>query len=77
MPQASDELRSRIQARFGSIDIHGPEQFLRNAGYTLTNDWLWKAKPGVVSWNDMSDDEWECMLFLVDEWDYGFLEPRK
>lgn len=71
MPQASDELRESITKRFGSIDTYGPERFLIDAGYTISPDWLLKPKAGVKNLRDMTRDEFECILFLVHEWDYG------
>lgn len=72
MPQASDELRTVMERRFGSIDTHGPTKFLKDAGYTLTRQWEW-FKPGVTELRQMTQDEYECLLFLVHEWDYGGL----
>lgn len=74
MPQASDDLRQRMRDRFGSIMDDGPSKFLTGAGYVLTRGWEWKPKPGVSRHDDMTEEEWECLLFLVDEWDYGALE---
>ena len=74
MPQASDELRSRMEERFGdSISDAGPTKFLEDAGYKLTSSWLWEPKKGVESLKDMTQEEYECILFLVHEWDYGGL----
>lgn len=77
MPQASDELRARMKARFGDpISDTGPTQFLENAGYTLTPEWEWK-KEGINDLRDMTRDEFECLLFLVHEWDFGSLKKDK
>lgn len=74
MPQASDELRERMESRFGDgISASGPIKFLTDAGYKLTRDWQWSARPGVTSLKDMTRDEFECLLFLVHEWDFGGL----
>jgi hypothetical protein len=74
MPQASDELRDYIIEKFGDIDCGAPEQFLEKKGWTLANDgsWTW-SKPGFNRNNldDIPEDEWLCILFLVHEWDYG------
>lgn len=76
MPQASDELRAEMVRRFGSVDTVGPEGYLRNAGYSLNKNWSWVPKPGVVDLKGMTSDEFDCLLFLVHEWDYGSLtEP--
>lgn len=72
MPTASDELRKSMRQRFGSIDTHGPEKFLTDNGYSLSKDWEW-SKPGITGLQDMTREEFECLLFLVHEWDYGSL----
>jgi hypothetical protein len=70
MPQASDELRAEMDRRFGdSIDSQGPIKFLRERGWTLNRDWTW-SKPGMTLGN-MPRDEFECVLFLIHEWDFG------
>lgn len=71
MPQASDHLRAEMVRRFGSVDTVGPEGFLKAAGYSLNSNWLWSPKAGVVHYKDMTRDEWNCLLFLIHEWDYG------
>lgn len=74
MPQASEELRERMFERFGDhISEQGPIKFLQDAGYTLTPGFRWKPKKGVTNLNDMTEDEYECLRFLVYEWDYGGL----
>jgi len=73
MPKASDELR----AKWGGAFDYGPEKamkFLREAGYRLHHsEYAW-SKPGVKSFGDMSRDEFEAMMFLVHEWDFGDLK---
>lgn len=74
MPSASDEMRERMRVRFGdSIDDGGPTKYLIDAGYKLQKDWRWTPKTGVTSYEDMTEDEYECLLFLVREWDFGGL----
>lgn len=68
MPNSSDELRDRMSQRFGSIDLTGPENYLRMQGYTVT-------KGGII--NGMKDHkptilEWDCIVFLFEEWDYAY-----
>lgn len=69
MPQASDELRAKMISRFGDIGDWGPTKYLIQRGWHLQRDWKW-YKPG-HSAPTMTDDEWDCALFLVEEWDYG------
>ena len=74
MPQASDELRARMEKRFrDAIDENGPISFLTAAGYVLRPDFYWTPPANVACVDDMTEDEWECMLFLMSEWDYGNL----
>lgn len=69
MPQASDELRNIMDKWFGDgIDDYAPRQFLYARGYILTNDWCWKPP---ARFHTISQEEYTCMLFLVQEWDYG------
>lgn len=75
MPESTEELRTKIRERFdGSIDSEGPTKYLENAGYVLTPQWVWIAKPGVTSYEEMTPEELECLDFLIQEWDYGGLE---
>lgn len=74
MPQASDELRQQMKDRFGdAIGEEGPMKFLQDAGYVLTREWTWKPKQGVADLKGMTRDEFDCLLFLVHEWDFGGL----
>ena len=78
MPQASAELHNLMKKRFGDpISDSGPIKYLEDAGYTLTKKWQWKPKPGVINPAQMTQEEFECMVFLVHEWDFGgLLEPK-
>ncbi len=74
MPQANYELRSEMARRFGSeTDSAGPMKYLKGAGYSLTRDWEW-FHPHVKSVGEMTRDEFDCLLFLVHEWDFGSLK---
>ena len=74
MPSASDELRNEMERRFGdAISDSGPIRFLEDAGYKLTSDFEWEPKPGVRTLKDMTRDEFDCLLFLCHEWDFGGL----
>jgi len=72
MPSASDELREQMIKRFGDIDTAGPCKFLEDAGYKLDpTQWTW-SKPGMTSdYKSMTREEFDCLLFLVHEWDFG------
>lgn len=73
MPQATDKLRERMFQLFGSsTDEQGPMDFLIDAGFVLTPDWTWR-KSGVTELWEMSSDEFACLQFLVEEWDFGGL----
>lgn len=75
MPQTSEELRGKMKYLFGnSIDERGPTDFLLAAGYILTKKYTWLPKAGVNSYDDMTQKEYDCMKFLIDEWDYAGLE---
>lgn len=70
MPQASDDLRDRMGVRFGDrIELSGPQKYLTDRGWTLHDDWTW-SKPGLTL-ETMPRDEFECVMFLVHEWDFG------
>jgi len=66
MPQASEELRSKMRARFDSIDIFPPLQFLKNSGWSSDRGFL--SPPNC----HITDAEWECVDFLCEEWDYAY-----
>lgn len=78
MPQASDEDRQQMKEWFGdAIGEAGPIEFLTEAGYKLTRDWTWEPKPGVKNIGEMTRKEFECLKFLVHEWDFGGLEAEQ
>lgn len=73
MPSASDELRDEMGRRFGDrISEYGPMKYLEDRGFVLTKDWYW-TPPAGKNLNTISRDEFECILFLVHEWDFGGL----
>ena len=68
MPTAPDELRAKMLAYFGDeIDDAGPEAFLRGHGW-MENRWCWHAPLGRA----ITDKEWDCMDFLIQEWDHDY-----
>lgn len=69
MPQASDQQRALMEKWFGDpVDDSGPMRFLFAHGFTEKAG-MWKSP---TSSHTISEYEWECLLFLCDEWDYGF-----
>jgi len=71
MPQASEEDRAEMERRFGDpIGDAGPMEFLHSRGWTLNRDWTW-SKPGVTDYGAMPRDEFDCMKFLIHEWDFA------
>ncbi|HLT41216.1 MAG TPA: hypothetical protein VKZ95_00810 [Sphingobacteriaceae bacterium] len=79
MPQASDELRQLMKDRFGDeIDEQGPIKYLENSGYSLTKGFLWEH-PTNKTYKSMTREEFDCLLFLVHEWDFGGLvgDPKE
>lgn len=70
MPQASDELRQKMQTYFGdSIDDSGPTKFLKSKGWRETETGLWFSPQHI---DHVSTQEFECLLFLRDEWDHAY-----
>ena len=68
MPSSSDAQRDLMTKWFGSVDTSGPMKFLESHGFILRRDWCWQ-KP--VSAHKLSEDEIECVVFLIEEWDFG------
>jgi len=75
MPQASEHLRELMISYFGNIEPDGPQRFLKDNGYTLSEDYKW-SKPGVRNYGNMERKEFECFMFLMHEYDYGNLAPE-
>lgn len=65
MPTASDKLRNFAQQTFGGLDIPPVQKELEMRGFTLTKDWCWQRS------RQPSNFEWDCIYFLIQEWDYG------
>ncbi len=75
MPQASDKLRGVMERYFGDPIADGPPmRFLESRGYHLRRDWHWnKPTPSHL----ISDEEYNCLQFLIDEWDMGGIFDEK
>lgn len=74
MPQASDHLRRIMRRRFGGLDSYGPEQYLKRRGWKLHDDWTWSKRGETI--DTMTRIEFEAMMFLIHEWDYGGLKKQ-
>lgn len=71
MPQASDELRSKMEEYFGDpVSDKGPIKFLRKQGYFFTRHYEW-VRPHRM--HLITPKEWECITFLMEEWDWGLM----
>lgn len=46
--------------------------YLEAAGYVEVGG-AWRPKPGVEDLEDMTSEEWACMRYLMEEWDFGLL----
>lgn len=69
MPQSSDEMRALMHKWFGNeIDEAGPIKFLVSHGYVLCHDYHWELP---VPAHRISREEWACIKFLIEEWDFG------
>jgi hypothetical protein len=66
MPQTTPELR----AKFPGFDAQACT-YLKSQGYILTRQWEW-VKPR----EEVTDDEWDALVYLVEEWDYGLFCSR-
>jgi hypothetical protein len=65
-----------MEKMFGSsTSDDGPMRYLLDHGYWLTNRWTW-LKPGIATLEQMTQDEYDCLAFMVQEWDFGGLEPQ-
>lgn len=71
MPQASEELRAKWGGKCGIMEDKA-EKFLRDMGWT-EHRFVWHRPSGKAA-SDISNDEWEALQFLIDEWDHGYKE---
>ena len=77
MPQASDELRAKMDSYFdnGGINDYDPFAFLIGHGYSEKRGIIYRPHNEHIP----TKKEWDCIEFLCDEWDYGYdpaLEKR-
>lgn len=74
MPQSSDERRAKMGEYFGDeVSDAGPTAFLIEQGYVLRRDWYWNAPDRIRTADDISEKENECLCFMIEEWDFGFV----
>ena len=71
MPQASDELRAKMDGYFGNggIDDWEPTAFLIGKGWEENLGW-WTL-PADAEWHKLTEQEFDCITFLIDEWDHA------
>lgn len=70
MPQATDELRAKMQDYFGDpVSDSGPINYLLGRGFTFTRGGMIVSPKTYKEWCDWEE---ECIDFLCDEWDYGY-----
>ena len=67
MPIATEELRDKMGEYFGDrIGDWEPRAFLLDQGWTESNG-TWNSPPRPIT-----DKEWNCLDFLVQEWDHAY-----
>ena len=55
------------------ISNDGPTMYLQSEGYKLAGDFMWVPPESVKTLEDMDQKDYNCLLFLVEEWDFGGL----
>lgn len=69
MPSATDESHEAMRKMFGKyVGDEEPLKFLHDHGYTDEAGMLHPPTFG----HPVTNEEWACISFLCDEWDYGF-----
>lgn len=70
MPSTTRERHALISRWFGGeIDPLGPEHVLTSQGFYFDTGWMIR-KPSPS--HSMTFEQRELVLFLVEEWDYGY-----
>ena len=69
MPQASQEVQEKIDALFGHHDPQdlAAQKYLESRGWIEEPPGWWTVTPDHYP----TDDEWLCMLYLIEEWDHA------
>lgn len=74
MPQTSPEVIDRMYELFpdadGDFDTLA-QGYLEDRGFTLGRDFFWIAPPHYREWIDLLQDEQLCIIYLIEEWDFG------
>ena len=74
MPSATQELSDKMTEYFGDgVSEFGPINYLQSQGYKLTRQWTWEHDT-IDEYDQMEQKAYDCLLFLVEEWDFGGLE---
>ena len=73
MPQASEPHRDIIQGWFGTLDCGAVLSFLFTRGYKETRNGL--VMPP-AKWHRPTSEEYVCLDFLVNEWDFDYQLER-
>ena len=48
-------------------------EYLKKQGYKMVRGGMWQPKLGVETVQDMTAHEYTCLVYLIQEWDYGGL----
>jgi hypothetical protein len=73
MPSTSQEMIDWMCNYHGvNIDDRVARAYLEQKGYALTKDWFWLPPIGVTLQN-MPEEDYKHVLYLIEEWDYGGL----
>lgn len=65
MPTASDALRNFAKKTFGGYSDTPVVNELERRGFDLTHEFCWRRR------RRPDNFEWNCIYFLIEEWDYG------
>lgn len=74
MPSTSQYVIDELSKFLPDVDDGSTCQYLRDHGYKLERDWTW-TKPGTTL-EDMTAEEYLCLQYLVEEWDFGGLNVQ-
>lgn len=71
MPSSSDRLRAKFMIN-GSDGIEEAERIIKNAGGSISSEWIISVSTPMLSIKDLRD----AVEFLLEEWDYGIEDYR-